>query len=53
VLSVNTSTRKQREAVAHGLVTFDGSVLVDGANNHPTRPASFIRNDETQTTRMP
>jgi hypothetical protein len=51
--SVNTSTRKQREAVADGLVTFDGAVLVDGPNNHPTRPAPFIRTDEERTTRMP
>jgi hypothetical protein len=26
-------------------VTFDGEVLVDGENNHPTRPAPFIRVD--------
>jgi hypothetical protein len=51
--SVNTSTRKQREAVADGTVTFDGTVLVDGPNNHPTRPAPFIRTDEEKTTRMP
>ena len=51
--SVNTSTRKEREAVADGLVTFDGAVLIDGANNHPTRPAPFIRTDEERTTRMP
>jgi hypothetical protein len=51
--SVNTSTRKQREAVADGTVTFDGAVLVDGPNNHPTRPAPFIRTDEERTTRMP
>ena len=51
--SINTSTRKQREATADGLVTFDGAVLVDGANNHPTRPAPFIRNDEEKTTRPP
>lgn len=50
---VNTSTRKEREAVADGLVTFDGSVLVDGPNNHPTRPAPFIRTDEERNTRMP
>lgn len=50
---VNTSTRKQREAVADGLVTFDGAVLVDGADNHPTRPAPFIRTDEERTTSMP
>jgi hypothetical protein len=51
--SINVSTRKEREAVADGLVTFDGAVLVDGANNHPTRPAPFIRTDEERTTRMP
>lgn len=51
--SVNTSTRKQREAVADGVVVFDGNTLVDGANNHPTRPAPFIRTDEERTTRMP
>lgn len=39
------STRKQREATATGQVTFDGAVLVDGPNNHPTRPAPFIRVD--------
>jgi len=46
-VSVNTagSKRKQREAVADGVVTFDGTVLVDGPNNHPTRPAPFIRVD--------
>jgi hypothetical protein len=45
--SVNTagSKRKQREATATGRVTFDGVVLVDGAANHPTRPAPFIRVD--------
>jgi hypothetical protein len=45
--SVNTagSKRKQREATATGRVTFDGVVLVDGAANHPTRPAPFIRID--------
>jgi hypothetical protein len=26
-------------------VTFDGEVLVNGANNHPTRPPPFIRVD--------
>jgi hypothetical protein len=51
--SVNTSTRKQREATATGTVTFDGTVLVDGAANHPTRPAPFIRTDEERTTRPP
>lgn len=39
------SKRKQREATADGLVTFDGAVPVDGPNNHPTRPAPFIRQD--------
>jgi hypothetical protein len=51
--SINTSTRKQREATATGVVTFDGIVLVDGAANHPTRPAPFIRTDEERTTRPP
>ena len=51
--SVNTSTRKQREAAADGTVTFDGTVLVDGPNNHPVRPAPFIRTDEERTTRPP
>ena len=50
---INTSTRKQREATATGTVTFDGNVLVDGAANHPTRPAPFIRTDEERTTRPP
>jgi hypothetical protein len=39
------SKRQEREATATGRVTFDGEVLVDGANNHPTRPAPFIRVD--------
>jgi len=45
--TVNTagSKRKEREATATGQVTFDGGVLVDGQNNHPTRPAPFIRVD--------
>jgi hypothetical protein len=45
--TVNTagSKRKQREATATGHVTFDGGVLVNGENNHPTRPAPFIRVD--------
>jgi hypothetical protein len=51
--SINTSTRKQREATATGEVTFDGVVLVDGPANHPTRPAPFIRTDEERTTRPP
>ena len=50
---INTSTRKQREATATGQVTFDSDVLVDGQNNHPTRPAPFIRTDEERTTRPP
>ena len=50
--SINTSTRKQREATATGTVTFDGTVLVNGEANHPTRPA-FIRTDEERTTRPP
>jgi len=51
--SINTSTRKQRQATATGTVTFDGKVLVDGAANHPTRPAPFIRTDEERNTRPP
>jgi hypothetical protein len=39
------SSRKQREAVASGIVTFDGAVLVDGQALHPTRPEPFIRVD--------
>ncbi len=39
------SKRVQREATATGQVTFDGKVIVNGANNHPTRPAPFIRVD--------
>ena len=39
------STRREREATATGVVTFDGTVIVNGANNHPTRPAPFIRVD--------
>jgi hypothetical protein len=39
------SSRKQREAVASGVVTFDGDVLVDGQALHPTRPEPFIRVD--------
>jgi hypothetical protein len=50
--SINTSTRKQRDATATGVVTFDGAVVVDGAANHPTR-AMFIRTDEERTTRPP
>jgi hypothetical protein len=45
--TVNTagSKRQQRTATATGQVTFDGVVLVNGAANHPTRPAPFIRVD--------
>ena len=45
--TVNTagSKRKEREATATGTVTFDGQVIVDGAADHPTRPAPFIRVD--------
>ncbi len=50
---INTSTTKQREATATGTVTFDGNTLVDGAANHPTRPAPFIRTDEERNTRPP
>jgi hypothetical protein len=39
------SKRQQREATATGQVTFDGELIVDGPNNHPTRPAPFIRVD--------
>ena len=39
------SKRKQRNGSATGRVTFDGNVLVNGAANHPTRPAPFIRVD--------
>jgi hypothetical protein len=46
-VTINTagSSRKQREATATGQVVFDGEVLVNGPNNHPTRPAPFIRVD--------
>jgi hypothetical protein len=44
-VNVAGSKRRQREATATGQVTFDGAVLVDGPNNHPTRPAPFIRVD--------
>ena len=44
-VNVPGSKRKQRGATATGQVTFDGAVLVDGPNNHPTRPAPFIRVD--------
>jgi hypothetical protein len=45
--TVNTagSKRQEREATATGQVTFDGVVIADGAANHPTRPAPFIRVD--------
>jgi hypothetical protein len=39
------SKRSEREATATGQVVFDGVTIVDGANNHPTRPALFIRVD--------
>ena len=47
VATVNTSgsKRKQRDASATGKVTFDGTVIVNGAANHPTRPRPFIRVD--------
>ena len=44
-VNVAGSKRKQRTAAATGQVTFDGAVLVDGPNNHPTRPDPFIRVD--------
>lgn len=50
---VNTFTTKRREATATGRVVADGVVLADGANNHPTRPAPFIRTEEDRNTRMP
>ena len=37
--------RKQRNGSAAGRVTFDGNVIADGAANHPSRPAPFIRVD--------
>ena len=39
------SKRRQREATAMGVVTFDGEILVNGAADHPTRPSPFIRVD--------
>ncbi|MGH3029062.1 MAG: hypothetical protein ACRDMW_10960 [Gaiellaceae bacterium] len=39
------SKRQERTATATGQVTFDGVVLVNGAADHPTRPAPFIRVD--------
>jgi hypothetical protein len=39
------SKRQERPATATGQVTFDGVVLVNGAADHPTRPAPFIRVD--------
>jgi hypothetical protein len=44
-VNVPGSKRQERAATATGQVTFDGVVLVDGAANHPTRPAPFIRVD--------
>jgi len=44
-VNIAGSKRRQREATATGRVTFDGTVLVDGPANHPTRPAPFIRVD--------
>jgi hypothetical protein len=45
--TVNTAGSKRREriATAVGQVLFDGVAIVDGAANHPTRPAPFIRVD--------
>jgi hypothetical protein len=37
--------RKRRNGSATGRVTFDGNVIADGAANHPSRPAPFIRVD--------
>ncbi len=48
---VGTSTRKERAATATGTVTFDGAVLVSGANNHFLEP--FIRTDEERYVRLP
>ena len=39
------SKRTERTATATGQVIFDGVALVNGAANHPTRPAPFIRVD--------
>jgi hypothetical protein len=39
------SQTKIRVATATGRVTFDGALIVDRQNNHPTRPSPFIRND--------
>jgi hypothetical protein len=39
------SKRQERTATATGQVTFDGDLIVNGPNNHPTRPAPFIRVD--------
>jgi hypothetical protein len=44
-VNVAGSKRKERAATATGQVIFDGEVIVDGAANHPTRPAPFIRVD--------
>ena len=46
------SKRKQRKATATGHVIFDGRALVNGEDNHPTRPDPFIRID-TEKTRIP
>lgn len=45
---VGTSMRKERSATASGTITFDGDVLVSGANNHFLTP--FIRVDEERYT---
>jgi hypothetical protein len=39
------SKTKIRAARATARVTFDGNLIVNGAANHPTRPAPFIRVD--------
>jgi hypothetical protein len=39
------SRTRLRDATATAVVTFDGLVLANGASNHPTRPAPFIRVD--------
>jgi hypothetical protein len=39
------SKTKRRAATATAQVTFDGALIVNGAANHPTRPAPFIRVD--------
>ena len=45
IVNAPGSKTKLRTATATGRVTFDGVVLADGAANHPTRPAPFIRVD--------